>query len=97
MAAVLNYEGTPEYTLAAVLTDKEEIGSVGATGMGAMYFENTMAELIACVTGEDKPLTLRRCLQNSRMLTWRKCRQSFRRRRSPLFRVRLSATLRRYR
>ncbi len=38
MAAVLNYEGTPEYTLAAVLTDKEEIGSVGATGMGAMYF-----------------------------------------------------------
>ena len=57
MAAVLNYEGTPEYTLAAVLTDKEEIGSVGATGMGAMYFENTMAELIACVTGEDKPLT----------------------------------------
>lgn len=45
----------PEYTLAAVLTDKEEIGSVGATGMGAMYFENTMAELIACVTGEDKP------------------------------------------
>ena len=69
MAAVLNYEGTPEYTLAAVLTDKEEIGSVGATGMGAMYFENTMAELIACVTGEDKPLTLRRCLQNSRMLS----------------------------
>ena len=54
---------------AAVLTDKEEIGSVGATGMGAMYFENTMAELIACVTGEDEPLTLRRCLQNSRMLS----------------------------
>lgn len=69
MAAVLNYEGTPDYTLAAVLTDKEEIGSVGATGMGALYFENTMAELIACLTGEDKPLTLRRCLQNSRMLS----------------------------
>ena len=69
MMAVLDYKGTPEYTLAAVLTDKEEIGSVGATGMGAMYFENTMAELIACVTGEDKPLTLRRCLQNSRMLS----------------------------
>lgn len=32
--AVLNYEGTPEYTLAAVLTDKEEIGSVGANGHG---------------------------------------------------------------
>ncbi len=69
MAAVLDYEGTPEYTLCAVLTDKEEIGSVGATGMGALYFENTMAELICALTGEDKPLTLRRCLQNSRMLS----------------------------
>ena len=67
--AVLDYEGTPDYTLCCIITDKEEIGSVGATGMGAMYFENTMAELIACVTGEDKPLTLRRCLQNSRMLS----------------------------
>lgn len=69
MAAVLDYEGTPEYTLCAVLTDKEEIGSVGATGMGALYFENTMAELICALTGEDKPLKLRRCLQNSRMLS----------------------------
>jgi len=62
---VLNYEGTAGIHLAAVLTDKEEIGSVGATGMGAMYFENTMAELIACVTGEDKPLTLRRCCRTA--------------------------------
>ena len=69
MAAVLDYEGTPAYTLCAVLTDKEEIGSVGATGMDAMYFENTMAELCAAIKGEDKPLTLRRCLQNSRMLS----------------------------
>ena len=62
---------TPQVTRTGccILVDKEEIGSVGATGMGAMYFENTMAELIACVTGEDKPLTLRRCLQNSRMLS----------------------------
>ena len=69
MAALLDFEGTPDYTLCAVLTDKEEIGSVGATGMGAMYFENTMAELVANVKGTDSPLALRRCLKNSRMLS----------------------------
>jgi len=68
LAAMLEI-GQTERTACCILVDKEEIGSVGATGMGAMYFENTMAELIACVTGEDKPLTLRRCLQNSRMLS----------------------------
>lgn len=69
MAALLNYEGTPAYTLCAVLTDKEEIGSVGATGMGSLYFENTMAELIYALTGKDSQLILRRALQNSRMLS----------------------------
>ena len=68
MQAVLDYEGTPEYTLCAVLTDKEEIGSVGATGMDSMFFENTVAELYASC----KPycaLGMRRMLQNSRMLS----------------------------
>ncbi len=69
MAAVLDYEGTPDYTLCAILTDKEEIGSVGATGMDAMYFENTMAELIANVKGTESQLALRRCLEHSRMLS----------------------------
>ena len=69
MAAVMDYEGTPAYTLCAVLTDKEEIGSVGATGMDAMYFENTMAELVANLKGCGNPLYLRRCLSNSRMLS----------------------------
>ncbi|MBP3638141.1 MAG: aminopeptidase [Clostridia bacterium] len=68
MAAVLDYEGTPEYTLCAVLTDKEEIGSVGATGMGAKYFENTVAELYNCVHGYCA-LGVTRTLQNSRMLS----------------------------
>ena len=49
MAAVLDYEGTPDYTLCCVLTDKEEIGSVGATGMGAMFFENAVSELYGLV------------------------------------------------
>lgn len=69
MAAVMDYEGTPEYTLCAVLTDKEEIGSVGATGMGSMYFENIMAEVVANLKGCGNPLYLRRCLANSRMLS----------------------------
>ena len=68
MAAVLDYEGTPERTLCAVLTDKEEIGSVGATGMNSYYFENTVAELIAAL-GITDPLALRRALQNSLMLS----------------------------
>ncbi len=68
MAAVLDYEGTPEYTLCCVLTDKEEIGSVGATGMGANYFENAVAELYA-LTKPYSELGLRRTLANSRMLS----------------------------
>ena len=69
MAAVMDFEGTPAYTVCAVLTDKEEIGSVGATGMGSMYFENIMAELVANLKGCGNPLYLRRCLANSRMLS----------------------------
>ncbi len=69
MAALLDFEGTPAYTLCALLTDKEEIGSVGATGMNARYFENAMAEIVANLKGSDSPLLLRRCLRNSRMLS----------------------------
>ena len=68
MAAVLDWQGVPEVTLCAVLTDKEEIGSVGATGMGANYFENTVAELYNAVHGYDA-LGVMRTLQNSRMLS----------------------------
>ena len=68
LMAVLNYEGTPEKTLCAILTDKEEIGSVGATGMNSHFFENVVAELLdAC--GQYSDLTLRRMLRNSRMLS----------------------------
>jgi len=68
LAAVLDFEGTPEYTLCAILTDKEEIGSVGATGMNSNFFENTIAELVA-LCGTESELTLRRCMKNSRMLS----------------------------
>jgi len=68
MAALLDFEGTPEYTACAVLTDKEEIGSVGATGMASHYFENIVAELYA-LCSDYCELGLKRCLANSRMLS----------------------------
>ena len=57
-----------EKTACCLLVDKEEIGSVGATGMQSRFFENTVAELMA-LTGEYGELGLRRALRNSRMLS----------------------------
>ena len=57
-----------ERTAVCILVDKEEIGSVGATGMASSFFENTMAEIL-CLAGEDSPLALRRCLAASLMLS----------------------------
>lgn len=57
-----------ETTTCCLLVDKEEIGSVGATGMQSKFFENTVAELIDR-TGKYSELTLKRCLANSRMLS----------------------------
>lgn len=55
-------------TCCCILTDKEEIGSVGATGMHSRFFENAAAELMACTKGYSE-LKLRRALENSRMLS----------------------------
>jgi len=68
MRAILDFEGTPVRTLCCVLTDKEEIGSVGATGMDSMFFENTVAELYA-LCADYSEIGLRRALRNSRMLS----------------------------
>ncbi|MEE0845671.1 MAG: aminopeptidase [Eggerthellaceae bacterium] len=57
-----------ERTAVTVLVDKEEIGSVGATGMASQFFENTIAEVLA-LTGEESPLALRRALHGCRMLS----------------------------
>ncbi|MCR5342720.1 aminopeptidase [Butyrivibrio sp. XPD2002] len=51
-----------------ILVDKEEIGSVGATGMQSKFFENAVAELMN-LCGEYSELKLRRCLANSCMLS----------------------------
>ena len=65
--AMLDTEAAQK-TCCCLLVDKEEIGSVGATGMHSRFFENTLAELLNCM-GEYSELTLRRALKNSRMLS----------------------------
>lgn len=67
LAAQLAVEA-PERTVVTLLVDKEEIGSVGASGMDARYFENQVAELLA-LAGEEGSLALRRALARSRMLS----------------------------
>ncbi len=55
-------------TACCILSDKEEIGSVGATGMHSRFFENSLAELINLM-GDFSELKLRRALSNSLMLS----------------------------
>ena len=65
--AMLDVKET-ERTLCCILVDKEEIGSVGATGMRSRFFENSLAELMN-LTGEYSELNMRRCLAHSCMLS----------------------------
>ena len=67
MQAMLDVEKV-DRTICCLLVDKEEIGSVGATGMRSMFFENSVAELMELM-GEYSELKLRRCLANSCMLS----------------------------
>ena len=69
LRALLDEDEMPEYTSVVLLCDKEEIGSVGATGMDSSFFENSVAELIAVAEKPYSDLTLRRCLEKSRMLS----------------------------
>lgn len=55
-------------TCVCLLVDKEEIGSVGATGMQSKFFENTVAEVMDRV-GDYSDIKLRRALKNSKMLS----------------------------
>ena len=65
--AILKSE-KPKTTSVCLLVDKEEIGSVGASGMESRFFENTAAEVMNA-TGEYSELKLRRALANSRVLS----------------------------
>ena len=68
LEAIFGIKDVPERTLCCLFADKEEIGSVGATGMNAKYFENAFAELLN-LTGDYCDLKLRRGLANSKMLS----------------------------
>ena len=60
--------GNLDRTACCILVDKEEIGSVGATGMQSKFFENTVAELMDAL-GCYSELNLRKCLANCHMLS----------------------------
>jgi aspartyl aminopeptidase len=57
-----------EKTSVCLFVDKEEVGSMGATGMQSKFFENTVAEIINCM-GDYSEILLRRALKNSKMLS----------------------------
>lgn len=65
--AMMNMEN-PKNTCVTLLVDKEEIGSVGATGMKSKFFENIVAEVMN-LAGDYNELKLRRALNNSKMLS----------------------------
>lgn len=67
LAAMLEI-GQTERTACCILVDKEEIGSVGATGMHSRFFENAVAEIMDAA-GDYSELKVRRALQGSRMLS----------------------------
>ncbi|NBJ91947.1 aminopeptidase [Parablautia muri] len=67
LRAMLEVEET-DRTACCLLVDKEEIGSVGATGMQSRFFENMVAEVMN-LTGEYSELNVRRCLASSCMLS----------------------------
>lgn len=68
LQALLDSKATAR-TNCCLCVDKEEIGSVGATGMGSHMFENALAEIIARLPNGYSDLTLRRALANSNMLS----------------------------
>lgn len=68
LIAQLALDATPQRTAMTVLVDKEEIGSVGATGMASQFFENVVAVLME-MAGEGGDINLRRGLAASSMLS----------------------------
>ena len=68
LTAVLDLKEVPNKTACAILVDKEEVGSIGATGAQSSYFINVIAELLN-LEGKYNDLILRHTLTNSKMLS----------------------------
>lgn len=69
LRAQLELREPPVRTALTILVDKEEIGSVGPTGMTSRHFENVVAEVLSLAGYGESSLALRRCLANSFMLS----------------------------
>ena len=67
--AMFDAKGIPNRTRAAVICDKEEIGSYGQTGMDSTFMENTVAELVNLTQDTYSDLQVRRALERSNMLS----------------------------
>lgn len=68
LRAVLDFEETPDRTACAILVDKEEIGSVGNTGMQSAYFDHVIAKMLA-MQNESSLVAFNDTMDNSRMLS----------------------------
>lgn len=68
LKAILDIKEVPNNTACVILTDKEEVGSIGATGAQSSYFINVLAELLN-LEGNYDELKLRHALTNSKMLS----------------------------
>ena len=69
LKAILDVEGELEYTACCLLVDKEEIGSVGATGAESAFFENTIAKLMKLLGSKSILFDARMAIENSKMLS----------------------------
>ena len=69
LRALLDRPGVPEHTAIVLLCDKEEVGSIGATGMDSVFFENAVAELLHRADPRAGDLGRRRTLSRSKMIS----------------------------
>ena len=68
LKALLDIKDVPEKTLVGLFVDKEEIGSVGATGMTSQFFEDMVLEILEA-QGKGNIVSLKRALRNSKVLS----------------------------
>ena len=68
LRAALDFEGTPERTSCIILVDKEEIGSVGNTGMQSLYFDQVIAKMLD-MQGDSSLVAFNDAMENSKMLS----------------------------
>ena len=70
LKALLDVEADKvQHTACCILVDKEEIGSVGATGAQSLFFENTIAKLAEMLGAKHPLFTARKVMENSYMLS----------------------------